>query len=85
MARPLRIEFTGGLYHVTSRGNARQDIYIDNHDRATFLNLVDRTRTRYEWHVHAFCLMSNHYHLLVETGTPTLSKGMKLLNFQRVA
>ena len=84
MARPLRIEFAGGLYHVTSRGNARQDIYIDNHDRATFLNLLDRTRTRYEWHVHAFCLMSNHYHLLVETGTPTLSKGMKLLNFQRV-
>ena len=80
MARPLRIEFAGGLYHVTSRGNARQDIYADNHDRATFLNLVDRTRTRYDWYVHAYCLMSNHYHLLIETGTPTLSKGMKLLN-----
>ena len=57
MARPLRIEFDGGLYHVTSRGNARQDIYADNHDRATFLNLVDRTRTRYDWYVHAYCLM----------------------------
>ena len=52
MARPLRIEFAGGLYHVTSRGNARQDIYADNHGRATFLNLVDRTRTRYDWYVH---------------------------------
>ena len=80
MARPLRIEFVGGLYHVTSRGNARQDIYVDNHDRATFLNRVDKTRTRYDWYVHAYCLMSNHYHLLIETGTPTLSKGMKLLN-----
>jgi putative transposase len=80
MARPLRIEFAGGLYHITSRGNARQDIYADNHDRATFLNLVDGTRTRYDWYVHAYCLMSNHYHLLIETGTPTLSKGMKLLN-----
>lgn len=80
MARPLRIEFAGGLYHVTSRGNARQDIYADNHDRATFLNLIDRTRSRYDWYVHAYCLMSNHYHLLLETGTPTLSKGMKLLN-----
>jgi putative transposase len=80
MARPLRIEFAGGLYHVTSRGNARQDIYADNHDRATFLNQVDKTRARYDWYVHAYCLMSNHYHLLIETSTPTLSKGMKLLN-----
>lgn len=80
MARPLRIEFAGGLYHVTSRGNALQDIYADNHDRANFLNLIDRTRIRYDWYVHAYCLMSNHYHLLIETGTPTLSKGMKLLN-----
>ena len=80
MARPLRIEFAGGLYHLTSRGNARQAIYADNHDRATFLNLVDRTRTRYDWYVHAYCLVSNHYHRLVETGSPTLSKGMKLPN-----
>lgn len=80
MARPLRIEFSGGLYHITSRGNARQDIFTDNHDRVKFLNLLDNTRARYDWHVHAYCLMSNHYHLLIETGTPTLSKGMKLLN-----
>lgn len=80
MARPLRIEFAGGLYHITSRGNDRQDVYADDLDRAKFLDLIDKTRTRFDWYVHAYCLMSNHYHLLVETGTPTLSRGMKLLN-----
>ena len=80
MARPLRIEFVGGLYHITSRGNARQHIYFDNRDRTTFLELIDKTRTRFNWYIHAYCLMSNHYHLLIETGTPTLAKGMKLLN-----
>ncbi len=80
MARPLRIEFAGGLYHITSRGNARQHIYFDNRDRTTFLELIDKTRTRFDWYIHAYCLMSNHYHLLIETGTPTLAKGMKLLN-----
>jgi REP element-mobilizing transposase RayT len=80
MARPLRIEFAGGLYHITARGNAQQDIYTDNHDRATFLELTDKTRTRFDWQVHAYCLMGNHYHLLIETGTPTLARGMKLLN-----
>jgi len=80
MARPLRIEFAGGLYHITARGNARQDIYADNHDRAAFLELMDKTRARFDWHVHAYCLMGNHYHLLIETATPTLARGMKLLN-----
>jgi len=80
MARPLRIEFAGGLYHITSRGNAQQDIYTDNHDRAAFLELIDKTRARFVWQVHAYCLMGNHYHLLIETGTPTLARGMKLLN-----
>jgi putative transposase len=80
MARPLRIEFAGALYHVTARGNARQDIYSDDADRKAFLTLLDQVRTRYHWYVHAYCLMSNHYHLLIETCTPTLSRGMKLLN-----
>ena len=80
MARPLRIEFAGALYHVTARGNARQNIYSDDVDRQAFLELTDKTRTRYDWYLHAYCLMSNHYHLLVETGSPTLSRGMKLLN-----
>lgn len=80
MARPLRIEFTGALYHVTARGNAREDIYNDDIDRQQFLLLLQNTVNRYDWYCHAYCLMDNHYHLLIETNSPTLSKGMKYLN-----
>ena len=80
MARPLRIEFSGALYHITSRGNAREDIYRDNADRYTFLELLNEITNRYSWICHAYCLMSNHYHILIETCSPTLSKGMKRLN-----
>jgi len=80
MARPLRIEFAGALYHVTARGNAREDIYRDDEDRQQFLMLLQNTVNRHDWYCHAYCLMDNHYHLLVETNSPTLSKGMKFLN-----
>ncbi|HED16333.1 MAG TPA: addiction module toxin RelE [Gammaproteobacteria bacterium] len=80
MARPLRIEFAGALYHVTSRGNAQEAIYLTDEDRSTFLTLLEKTCERYGWYCHAYCLMDNHYHLLIETNTPTLSKGMKYLN-----
>ena len=80
MARPLRIEFAGALYHITSRGNAREDIYRDDSDRDSFLDLLSKTNMRHGWICHAYCLMSNHYHLLIETSRPTLSKGMKYLN-----
>jgi putative transposase len=80
MARPLRIEFAGAVYHVTSRGNARNDIYATDDDRQQFLALLQNTVERYDWYCHAYCLMDNHYHLLIETNTPTLSKGMKYLN-----
>jgi len=80
MARPLRIEFPGALYHITARGNAREDIYADDNDRVTFLKLLENVCNRHDWYCHAYCLMSNHYHLLIETGTPSLSKGMKYLN-----
>ena len=80
MARPLRIEFGGALYHLTARGNARADIYSDDNDRQQFLLLLQNTVNRYGWYCHAYCLMDNHYHLLIETSTPTLSKGMKFLN-----
>ena len=80
MARPLRIEFSGALYHVTSRGNARQDIYFVDEDRDAFLSCFARTCERHGWLCHAYCLMSNHYHLLIETTDATLSKGMKYLN-----
>lgn len=80
MARPLRIEFAGALYHVTARGNAQQDIFDDDKDRQEFLTLLQHAVERHDWYCHAYCLMDNHYHLLIETGTPTLSKGMKFLN-----
>ena len=80
MARPLRIEFAGALYHVTARGNARQDIFLDDADRKDFLELLHRACDRYLWLCHAFCLMSNHYHALIETQAATLSKGMKYIN-----
>ena len=80
MARPLRIEFAGALYHVTSKGNAREAIYLTDEDRQQFLTLLENTVKRYDWYCHAYCLMGNHYHLLIETNTPALSKGMKYLN-----
>ncbi len=80
MARPLRIEFPGALYHVTARGNARQDIFLDARDSQRFLDLLDEVATRCRWRCYAYCLMTNHYHLVVETPAPNLSHGMRLLN-----
>jgi len=80
MARPLRIEFAGALYHVTSRGDGRDDIYLNDHDRRYFLEVLSSVYERFNWVVHAYCLMSNHYHLLIETPDANLSQGMRQLN-----
>ena len=80
MARPLRIEYAGAVYHVTSRGNARQKIYFDDMDRELFLAKLSEAKERYGFVVHAYCLMGNHYHLLVETPKPNLSLGMQRIN-----
>jgi putative transposase len=80
MARPLRIEYPGAVYHVTSRGNAGQAIFRNDEDRATFLSTLDFVVSRQGWLCHAYCLMSTHYHLLLETPAPTLSAGMRQLN-----
>jgi len=80
MARPLRIEFPGAVYHLTSRGNARNSIYLNDDDRQRFLAILDDVVDRYNWLCHAFCLMDNHYHLLIETLDPNLSSGMRQLN-----
>lgn len=80
MSRPLRIEFAGALYHITSRGNARQDIFHNDEDREHFLLCLADACDHYRWECHAYCLMSNHYHLLVETHDATLSAGMKAIN-----
>lgn len=80
MARPLRIEFPGAVYHITSRGNERKEIFRDDHDREDFLNILQHIISRYNWLCHAYCLMDNHYHLLIETPDGNLSIGMRQLN-----
>jgi len=80
MARPLRIEFAGALYHITSRGDRREAIYEDDEDREMFLGVLAETVERFNWVCHAYCLMTNHYHLVVETVEGNLSKGMRQLN-----
>ena len=80
MTRPLRIEYEGAVYHVTSRGNARASIFTDDDDRTFFIEILSKVVTRSDWICHAYCLMTNHYHLLIETPSPNLSRGMQLLN-----
>jgi REP element-mobilizing transposase RayT len=80
MARPLRIEYDGALYHITSRGNERKPIFKDDTDRNIFLGTVYKVNKRYNWICHAYCLMDNHYHLVIETPDGNLSKGMRQLN-----
>ncbi len=80
MARPLRIEYDGALYHVTSRGNARKPIYRDDVDRELFLGVLYKVNGKFNWICHAYCLMNNHYHLVIETPDGNLSKGMRQLN-----
>jgi REP element-mobilizing transposase RayT len=80
MARPLRIEYTHAVYHITSRGNARGEIYADDQDRENFLSVLGSVVKRYNWLCHAYCLMDNHYHLMIETPDANLSIGMRHLN-----
>lgn len=80
MARPMRIEYDGAVYHVTSRGNARKPISKDDADRNSFLDVVHKVNSRYNWLCHAYCLMDNHYHLVIETPDGNLSQGMRQLN-----
>src|ERR1043166_9032286 len=80
MARPLRIQYPGAIYHVMSRGNAKQRIVNRSSDRQIFLDVLENVVERYRWLCHAYCLMSNHYHLLIETLEANLSRGMRQLN-----
>ena len=80
MARPLRIEYPGALYHVTVRGNQKNAIYYDDTDRRAFLDVFTRVVDRCNWLCHAYCLMENHYHLVIETPEGNLSCGMRQLN-----
>ena len=80
MARPLRIEFPGALYHVMSRGNERRRIVRDDADRQKWIEWLRRTVETHGWRLHGFVLMPNHHHLFVETPEANLSDGMHYLN-----
>jgi putative transposase len=80
MARPLRIEYPGAVYHVNSRGNARNKIFSNDQDREIFLSVLGTVVKRYNWLCHAYCLMDNHYHFMIETPDANLSIGMRQLN-----
>ena len=80
MARPLRLELAGAFYHVTSRGDGREDIYRSDEDRVAWQETLSQVCERFNWVCHAYCQMGNHYHLVVETPDANLSKGMRQLN-----
>jgi REP element-mobilizing transposase RayT len=80
MARPLRIEFPGAVYHVTARGNRREPIFTDDEDRAALLRILGSGLQRYDAQVLAFCLMGNHYHLVLRTQRANLSQLMRHVN-----
>jgi len=80
VTRPVRIEFEGALYHVTSRGDRREAIYEDDSDRVQFLEILGEAIRSFNWVCHAYCEMGNHYHLVIETPDGNLSKGMRQLN-----
>jgi len=80
MARPLRIEYEGAVYHVTSRGNERKDIYKSDRDREKFLEYLGIAHKRFNIIVHAYCLLSNHYHFVIETPFANLGRFMQFLN-----
>ncbi|OIO78240.1 MAG: addiction module toxin RelE [Hydrogenophilales bacterium CG03_land_8_20_14_0_80_62_28] len=80
MSRPIRIEFPDALYHVTARGDRREAIFEDDQDRSTFLVTLEQVINQFNWTCYAWCLMDNHYHLLIQTPDGNLSKGMRQLN-----
>jgi putative transposase len=80
MAIPLRIEFSRATYHVTSRGDRREAIFEDDEDRVMFLGVLAEVVQRFKWLCHAYCLMTNHYHLVIEPPDGNLSKAMRQLN-----
>ena len=80
MARPIRIEYAGALYHVTSRGNRRENIFVDDEDRLIWLEVFSQVCARFNWRCDVWCQMDNHYHIVVETIEGNLSKAMRQLN-----
>ncbi len=79
MPRKLRVEFPGAIYHVMSRGDRREDVFLDDVDRQDFLKTLAEACQKSGWQVHAYCLMNNHFHLVVETPDANLVQGMRWL------
>jgi REP element-mobilizing transposase RayT len=82
MARKPRIHFPGALYHVISRGNQQQKIFLDEKDLKTYLSYLSEYKIRYPFRLYAYVLMANHFHLLIEVGETSLSKIMQSLLFR---
>jgi len=80
MTRPLRLSFENTFYHITARGNRREKIFYSDRDKEVFLKRLKEMLIKYAMTCHAYCLMDNHYHLLIETPECNLSKGMRQLN-----
>src|SRR5262245_13660433 len=80
MARPLRLQFEGAVYHVMARGHERSAIFRDAEDRSKFLALLEQVATEEKWILHSYCLLGNHFHLLIETPEGALARGMRDLN-----
>ena len=80
MARPYRLQGEGYLYHIASRGNDRKRIYVGKYDYEKFLEYLIKAKEKYKFYIYAYCLMSNHYHLLIETTQPNLSRIMQYIN-----
>lgn len=80
MARPLRLQLAGEFFHVLTRGNARQPVFLDDFDRNAFLDILQAVVVRWGFRCHAYCLMGNHYHLLLQPQEPNISGGLRQLN-----
>ncbi|MFH1245352.1 MAG: transposase [Candidatus Omnitrophota bacterium] len=80
MARPLRIEYPGAFYHIIQRGSVKEDIFISEQDRLRFYDYLSTMHTRYKVRIHTYCLMNNHYHLIMETEEANLTKAVHYLN-----
>ena len=79
MPRQMRREFAGAIYHVMNRGDRREAIFRNDQDRRMFLSTLTGACAKTGWQIHAYCLMRNHFHLVIETPQPTLVVGMKWL------
>ena len=80
MSRPVRIEFPGATYYVTSKSRDEHVIFLDDEDRGSFLNMLENVVERFRWLVHSFVLLEHHYEMVVEVPNSNLSKGMRQLN-----